>query len=293
MKEERTSRKAVWALILTILGLVLTGGLFVVTTAKFVQVQATSYQSSTGHTVDVSREATTDGDASRESGPRLSPQGRIESHAARPPFQPTGQTPPAISILLGLIPLAVLLTGNALGISALKDIRTSEGKLGGKASAVFAAGMVPGILLVAVAAMGFMFAGEELMRGRGRRPGDIWPTLGATAGIGLAFLLFRRLSLYADGWKAPADSGHIKRSASCSLALCFTVTGAALALVTVVMGSKEPRSSSFGEILAFISLAVLLAGTISGVQARGEPAGRTSACLSAFLFVALVFLAFS
>jgi predicted Ser/Thr protein kinase len=273
-KEERTSQKAVWSFVLTLLGIVLSLGSYIAATVETTRRREPSAQ---------------------YGGVELSPNGgvQVRLHENAPVDSGPG-SPNTVMLLIAALPLIVLLTGTFLGISALQDIRAAEGKLGGIHFAMIGAGFVPGTLIVAVTSMALESLGAEITRGRGRSASDLWAVVGSMPGIGLAYLFFRKLRRYGTGWTPPAavTAHQPKRNFCSAAAVCFSIVGAALTVVCIAILPRSVRSDA-REILIWSTLSALLIGVIMGALSRQETGGRTSAFVSGFLFVVMVLLAFT
>ena len=197
-------------------------------------------------------------------------------------------------LVLILVPALMIFIGTSRGFQALNDIRHSGGALGGAGRATVAAGLLPAALLIAACGAGLTFLAEEVMH-RERREMDTWTTAGCVAGLGLAFLLMRRLYRHTTGWVRPARVPAETTSGLATTSVVLTIVGAALALFLLTVPSNRifALMDYSREALLLFNLVILLGGLICGVLSRQESAGKTCAWISGVLFVFLLAIAFA
>jgi hypothetical protein len=186
--------------------------------------------------------------------------------------------------IIALLPALMVIIGTVLGFHALRDIRVAGGSLGSVKRAVFAAGLLPALLIIAACGAGGMFLAEDVLY-RPRSQSDTWTTIGCIGGIWLSFLMLRGMHRQATGWVRPARvEGQQSRLAMGAIVL--TIIAAAVLLFLIL----TPAQSRFlpadaKRLVVLADFVMLLAGLICGVLARQEKAGKVCAWICGALFV--------
>jgi len=194
-----------------------------------------------------------------------------------------------LAIIGLLVPILMIIVGTTFGWVALKNIRLSNGALGGPVLATFAAGLLPAAVILVICGGTMNYLAEEVLK-RPRAQLDFWITGGVAIGVWLSFLLLRGMYRGAVGWTRP-QAAEFASSRLAMGAIVLTILGGAMMLVLLTLIAGRDRvSHDMMMLLQLINCALLVAGLVCGVLSRREKAARVCSWICGILFVVQVLL---